>query len=218
MARDDELLNSCSEPCLRLYSWLRPTLSLGYSQSQDWVDHQACERLGVEVVRRPTGGRALLHLPSEITYAVVLPDVEHLTVREAFEGITGLLLEALQNLGIAVSTAHEAHAPRSSSHPSCLEVAAPGEVIAQGRKLVGSAQVRRGTRLLQHGAIPRYSDQQLLEQVIPGATTRMDLSMLQAEGITAEQLAQSWRTVLIRTSDNAQVQWLDNNHEAAALG
>lgn len=196
MQRDLALLEESSGPVLRLYSWTSPCLSLGYGQRDGWVDRELCARLGVEVVRRPTGGRALLHQPDEITYAVVLPEVGDLSVQEAFAGIAALLAGALARLGVPVETAASGHVPSSASHPSCLAVAAPGEVIARGRKLVGSAQVRRQGGLLQHGALPRRTDAELLARVIPGALPQADLAGLGCEDLQAADLARAFAEVL----------------------
>lgn len=196
MQRDLALLEESTGPVLRLYSWTRPCLSLGYGQREDWIDRPLCARLGVEVVRRPTGGRALLHQPDEITYAVVLPDPGGLPVQESFAGIASLLAEALARLGVPVETAAGGHAPSSGAHPSCLAVAAPGEVTARGRKLVGSAQVRRHGRLLQHGALPRRTDEELLARLIPGARAQADLASLGWESLETSDLARAFFQVL----------------------
>lgn len=196
MDRDLGYLEEAKGPLLRLYSWSRPCLSLGYGQRDGWVDRELCARLGVEVVRRPTGGRALLHQPDEITYAVVLPEVGSLSVREAFVGLAAMLAEALARLGVPVETAAGGHAPSSSLHPSCLAVAAPGEVMAGGRKLVGSAQVRRHGSLLQHGAIPRRTDAELLARVIPGGRPEADLASLGFADLQAADLARAFLSVV----------------------
>jgi lipoate-protein ligase A len=196
MQRDLALLEESTGPVLRLYSWRLPCLSLGYGQKDAWVDRGLCARLGVEVVRRPTGGRALLHQPDEITYAVVLPDAAGVSVQEAFEGIAALLAQALARLGLPVQTARTHHAPSSGAHPSCLAVAAPGEVVAGGLKLVGSAQVRRQGRLLQHGALPRRTDAELLARVIPGALPQSDLASIGFENLQAADLARAFAEVL----------------------
>lgn len=185
MDRDLALLDA-GGPVLRLYSWVRPCLSLGYAQRDGWVDRERLAGLGVEVVRRPTGGRALLHLPGEITYCVVLPSEG--SVREAFQRLAGRLASALRSLGVPVDTAGGGGAPPSTADPSCLAVIAPGEVTAGGRKLVGSAQVRRRGRLLQHGQIPRRSDPALLAAVIPGAVPGADLASLGFEHLDPKDL------------------------------
>lgn len=196
MARDLSLLEEASGPVLRLYSWSHPCLSLGYGQRDGWVDREFCGRLGVEVVRRPTGGRALLHLPGEITYAVVLPDPGGLSVQEAFAGLAGLLAASLARLGVPVETAGGGASPAPAGNPSCLAISAPGEVTARGRKLVGSAQVRRQGRLLQHGALPRRADAALLARVIPDALPEADLAGLGFEDLDPADLARAWQEVL----------------------
>ncbi len=195
MERDLELLAEAERPTLRLYDWSRPTLSLGYHQRQDWVDLELCQRQGVEVVRRPTGGRALLHLPGEITYSVVLPRLGAVGVRPAFQAIVNLLARSLERLGLPVSTASQGHIPSSASHPSCMAVTAPGEIIARGRKLVGSAQVRRYGNLLQHGSLVRAYQPELLALLIPGAQPQMDLESLGFGQLQPAQIMESWRQV-----------------------
>ena len=205
MELDSRLLREAQKPTLRLYSWVRPTISLGYGQRDGWIDRSLCAELGVDVVRRPTGGRALLHLPGEITYAVVLPDIswsdgsgqKHtLSVREAFGGIAGTLALALQNVGLPVSVASEGRIPGSAAHPSCLKVTAPGEVTARGKKLIGSAQCRVGSRLLQHGAMLRLRNNDLLGRVIPGAKADVDLAELGFSDLSPEDIAKAWQGLL----------------------
>ncbi|MBQ7503102.1 hypothetical protein IJT93_10440 [bacterium] len=197
MERDLELLAGCGKPTLRLYSWLRPTLSLGRNQKDGWVDYRLCESLNVEVTRRPTGGRALLHMPDEITYAVILPDFGALSVSEAFASLASMLALCLKMLGLPVGVAESGHIPGGASHPSCLAVTAPGEVTAYGRKLVGSAQVRREGRLLQHGSLVRRYNEELLQKVIPGAQAEMDLNTLGFADLQAEDIAAEWRQAAV---------------------
>lgn len=200
MERDLQLLQSSTRPVLRLYCWERPTLSLGYAQRDDWVDYELCKKLDVEVVRRPTGGRALLHMPDEITYAVILPNIGNISVRDAFTAIAGIFSRALARLGVPVGVCEAGHIPSGTSHPSCLAVTAPGEVTARGRKLVGSAQLRRFDGLLQHGSLPRCNRADLLAQVIPGAVPQIDLAELGCQNITPQQIAEAWQVVLKENS------------------
>lgn len=193
MERDMALLLSCAKPTLRLYCWERPTLSLGRNQKDDWVDYRLCQSLDVEVTRRPTGGRALLHLPDEITYAVILPEFGSLSVSEAFSSLASMLALCLKMLGLPVGVAESGHIPGGASHPSCLAVTAPGEVTAYGRKLVGSAQVRKEGRLLQHGSLVRQYNEELLRKVIPGGRAEMDLKTLGFADLPAERIAEKWR-------------------------
>jgi len=138
---------------LRLYRWSRPTLSLGRHQPAfDRYDSFAARGLGVDVVRRPTGGREVLH-DRELTYSVALP-LRHLSgVRESYRTLNAALVEALRSLGVAAELATpEARTPGPGAGP-CFASPARGEVVVSGRKIVGSAQVRIGGAILQHGSI-----------------------------------------------------------------
>ena len=192
MDTDVHLLENVSRPTLRLYTWNRPTLSLGRHQRDNWVNRELCERLNVEVVRRPTGGRALLHMPQEITYAVALPKVGDLSVREAFEGIAALLAAALRRCGLEVEAATSNSAPAGKLNPHCGEVVTAGEVCWRGRKLVGSAQVRSNGNLLQHGSLVRFGDNDLLRQLMPEATARLTLEDLGRADLSCEDLLKAW--------------------------
>ena len=157
MTLDELLLDTASQPVLRLYSWSHPTLSLGFSQ-RSWDTPE------VEVVRRPTGGRALLH-DQEITYAVVLPEGQG-SVAQNYERITGWLADGLSRLGIDLQPAPASRS--SKGHPGCYNLQQKGELLLGGCKLIGSAQARRGSRILQHGAIPLRVDAARLERLMPG--------------------------------------------------
>jgi lipoate-protein ligase A len=158
----DEALHACfalgrDRPILRLYSWSPPCLSLGYAQPVAEVDREACAHAGVKVVRRPSGGRAVLH-DRELTYAVVAA-VDDPTIGggigQSYRAIAAGLLGGLRALGVDAalapgSPAGDAAARRSGA---CFAAATRHEVLWRGRKLVGSAQLRRDGVLLQHGSI-----------------------------------------------------------------
>jgi lipoate-protein ligase A len=159
MAVDEALLDACAtdpagfEPALRLYAFARPCLSLGRFQRSDDVDRDACRRLGIEIVRRPSGGRAVLH-DRCLTYALIAP-VEAPPfagrIRASAERIGAALAAGLHRLGVGLATAPP---PIRGRYPAdCFALPAAGEVVAGGRKLAGSAQVRRGAAALQHGTI-----------------------------------------------------------------
>lgn len=196
MALDLRLLEEATRPTLRLYTWERPTLSLGRNQSDDWVDVELCKRLNVEVVRRPTGGRALLHMDDEITYAVILPQIGDLSVRQSFEGIASVLGRALQKCGLDVEATASSSAPAAKLNPHCGEVVTAGEVCWHGRKLVGSAQVRQQGRLLQHGSLLRRGDRGLLQQIMPNAHSRLTLEDIGRAELTSTEIIQAWREIL----------------------
>lgn len=142
---------------LRLYWFAPPCLSLGANQPLDEVDRAACERLGVEVVRRPTGGRAVLH-DGDLTYALCGPEdgpVFGGGIRPSYRRISEALLEAVRRLGLVRASAAPP-APAASpapTSPSCFDSASPYEILVAGLKLAGSAQVRRGGAVLQHGSL-----------------------------------------------------------------
>jgi len=148
MAADEALLDRVVRSggaFLRLYRWDPPTLSIGRNQQADFH--------GVPTVRRPTGGQAVWH-EHEVTYAVAAPIALFGSLRDAYCEIHTRVAAALRTMGVDAVLA-PAHPPmRPSAHPSsCFASSVGGEILHRGRKLVGSAQVRRGNAFLQHGSI-----------------------------------------------------------------
>lgn len=178
MAADTYLLEQAQEPTLRLYGWDGPWLSLGYAQRADWFCPERLRALGVRVVRRPSGGRAVLH-HHEITYAIVLPEAPYASLEDNYAALTALWEQAIPNL------ARAAGAVRSHTNPSCYQLTQRGELCLQGRKLIGSAQVRKGRRLLQHGSIPLRVDEQLFAAIFPGAAAPAALGEVLPEQLAA---------------------------------
>ena len=171
MATDEAIVRAVSAslvpPTLRLYAWDPPCLSLGRAQAGDELDRAACARDGVHVVRRPTGGRAILHT-DELTYSVVAPlDDPRLSggIISSYRRLSRALLDALQRVGINAESRATGHESRKIPHtsrdanPVCFEVPSHYELTAaDGRKLVGSAQMRTSDAVLQHGTIPLVGD------------------------------------------------------------
>lgn len=137
-------------PVLRLYSWTRPALSLGRFQPETDVDLEACRRLGVEVVRRPTGGRALLH-GADLTYAVAMrrPPGAAGHVDALYRTLAGGLIAGLAGLGVDAQIGGD----RGPAGPVCFAAAQGADLRVGERKLCGSAQVQRGSVVLQHGSL-----------------------------------------------------------------
>ncbi len=158
MAVDEALMESVragAAPALRVYGWAPPCLSFGRNQpAAGRYDRDRLRELGVDVVRRATGGRAVLH-DEELTYSIVLPDRALGSPRRAYERVNRVLATALSDLGASVTIqgADGRAAPVPSTVP-CFAEPVPGEILVAGRKLVGSAQVRKRGVLLQHGSIP----------------------------------------------------------------
>jgi len=150
----DHALADClagGEGVLRLYRWERPTLSLGRNEPAAIYPIEALRARGMEIVRRPTGGRAVLH-DAELTYAVVAP-ITAWAPRAAYRAINEALAAALRSLGAPVAVSEGSSRTLGPDAGPCFRAPAPGEVVASGRKLVGSAQARIGGALLQHGSI-----------------------------------------------------------------
>ncbi len=180
MAVDVALLRSVARlaepPTLRLYRWRGLWVSIGYSQEPSGaVDLDACDELGIGVVRRPTGGKGLLH-GLDLTYSLTLPSTHRIaraSVAESHAVISRVILEALGDLGVAADlVSGEACAPepaRPESAPgesrACFDQHRQETVRSGGRKLVGSAQARRDGGLLQHGSIPLSNDYELLARL-----------------------------------------------------
>ncbi len=163
MAVDEALLlgvaAGTSPPTVRVFGWQPPTVSTGHSQDvESELDLDACAAAGVGVVRRPTGGRAVLHA-GELTYAVVAPaGVLPLgnSIMEDYRVIAGGLIEGLSILGVTAELATVVTDPRGEGDgpsPPCFVSAGRYEIVVDGRKLVGSAQRRSSGAVLQHGSL-----------------------------------------------------------------
>lgn len=169
MAVDLALMNRArktGEAVFRIYTWATPTLSLGRNQTAkgkyrlDELDSR-----NIPVVRRPTGGRAILHW-REITYSVSAPASDQTGLRKSYELINNILLEGLKHLGVKVAVAApQGRAPRPSESP-CFATPGEGEMVTEGQKLIGSAQWREDGALLQHGSILVEDDQSLLNSLM----------------------------------------------------
>lgn len=150
-------------PTLRFYAWEPPCLSLGYAQPAAEVDFARLQRLGWGVVRRLTGGRAILHT-DEVTYSVAVPlDDPRVAggVVESYRRLAQGLLAGLVELGVPVraNPKTEGTDDFSNTGPVCFEVPSAYEITVNGRKLIGSAQTRRsGGVVLQHGTLPLTGD------------------------------------------------------------
>jgi len=179
MAVDEALLEGYASrpehrpPTLRLYGWSPPTLSLGRGQPPpDAAGLSYLRREGIGLVRRPSGGGAVLH-DAERTYALVgavgtgpFPA----GVVDTYERVARALERALRALG--VDARPQRRPPRRQARPpaACFDIASPYELTWQGRKLVGSAQLRRRRGFLQHGSIPLHSEAERVGRVVGGVT------------------------------------------------
>lgn len=153
----EEVAGGACPPILRLYRWSPPAVSLGYFQDEhEVVDLAACREAGIDVVRRPTGGRAVLH-DHELTYSIIVPEAHPFInkggVMDAYRAISRGLTTAFNLLGITATLTPEECAQGGLAPGSCFDTPSAYEIQVDGRKVVGSAQLRRDGIVLQHGAI-----------------------------------------------------------------
>jgi lipoyl(octanoyl) transferase len=177
MSRDEALAlamheDSSAPNVLRLYSWSPAALSLGYQQPERSVDLEACRVHGIDVVRRPTGGRAVLH-KNELTYAVIWRVPFEIGIQRSHDLIVEALIESLSALGgksLMISdssaTIKDAYRPGELSNAACFLSTSRNEVTFNGRKTIGSAQRRFGNVLLQHGSILLNKEHLLLPDLL----------------------------------------------------
>lgn len=154
---------------LRLYRWDPPCLSFGRNEpARTRYDRALIERLGLSVVRRPTGGRAVWH-EHEVTYAVAAPIAALGSLRQSYRAIHERLARALRQLGAQAALA--SHGPRPSvAAGACFAQPVGGEVMIGGRKVIGSAQVRQNGAFLQHGSILLAGSQEPVYRVSRAST------------------------------------------------
>jgi lipoate-protein ligase A len=155
----EAMIEGISPPTLRFYAWSPPCLTLGRSQRLSDVDLEACRAAGVDVVRRPTGGRSILHT-DELTYSVALLQTDGRAEGGVLEGYRRLsegLLAGLQRLGVSAAQA-AGRETRADPTPICFETPADYEIAVNDHKLVGSAQWRARGGVLQHGTLPLFGD------------------------------------------------------------
>jgi len=166
MALDEAILENIggenARPTLRLYAWDPPALSLGYAQPASDVDYEALQKYGWDLVRRPTGGRAILHT-DELTYSVIAPlNDSHAagSILESYRTLSQALLRALQILGLPAKADKKYDLPPGTKTNAavCFEVPSNYEITVEEKKLIGSAQARRQEGMLQHGTLPLTGD------------------------------------------------------------
>lgn len=174
MAVDEAILEAVGQrsapPTLRLYAWQPACLSLGYAQPLKDADQDALAQHGWQLVRRPTGGRAILHT-DELTYSVIAPlDEPRVTgsVLDSYRRLSRALVSALQRLGLPAQADKEYALPQGAQPggPVCFEVPSNYEITVAGKKLVGSAQARKKEGVLQHGSLPLFGDLTRITRVL----------------------------------------------------
>jgi lipoate-protein ligase A len=164
MALDEAIMDAVAAgdvpPTLRFYQWMPPCLSLGKRQPLAGVALATCRRDGVDVVRRPTGGFAILHT-DELTYSIATlpsdPRAEG-AILDAYRRLSQGLLAGLHHLGLEACMNPVHAGAEASASTACFEAPSAYEIVVGERKLLGSAQTRPSGRVLQHGSLPLCGD------------------------------------------------------------
>ncbi len=170
MAVDDFLFQSLGEEpttYLRFYQWERPTVSLGYSQKiSEVVDLDYCRKKGIDIVRRITGGKLVLH-HQEVTYSICSSDSGLFTptLMDSYRLISEALMRGLEKMGIECSLAVETPSFYTKGRLPCFSHPAQNEIEVNGKKIIGSAQKRKRKKFIQHGSVPLKKDEELLKSV-----------------------------------------------------
>jgi lipoate-protein ligase A len=176
--------NGSNRGFLRFYTWSRPTLSLGHFEDEGVIDMARVLEDGVQVVRRPTGGRVVLH-GDDLTYAVIVPGGAGRSMLETYRMISECIVKGLNRLGIEAGLERSTACKSDVTRKPCFVSTSRYEILHGGRKVAGSAQKTGETAVLQHGSIPLgpgylgvvdymasgYGDRMTLRSDIDAATT-----------------------------------------------
>src|SRR5574344_1643425 len=199
MQIDEDLLNSAierksEEPIFRLYAWSPACVSLGRNQNEDFLDKNFLKGKGIDVVRRLTGGRGLLH-DKELTYSFITP-VSSLkcgeSVVNSYKEISQILIDGMQKLGIELSFPENKRP--STKFAYCMLISTGADLCYKGKKLIGSAQFRKEGYILQHGSILLDYDAKLIEQIFgenPDKNSLISLKQINPE-LKMEDLIKSF--------------------------
>lgn len=191
---------------LRLYRFTPPCLSFGRNEpALARYDRTAIERRRLDVVRRPTGGRAVWH-EHEVTYAVAAPIAMFGSLRESYRAIHERLASALRQLGLPATLAPRPSAGVDLDRGACFAATVGGEVVVHGKKVIGSAQVRHGTAFLQHGSILIDGSQDLIGAISyqPSANGSTTLSAITGKPVGFHEVVKAiiavWGTEFTATA------------------
>ncbi len=162
---DFAIKNNLQEPIFRLYAWSPACVSLGRNQKDDFLDYEFLKSKNIDVVRRLTGGRALLH-DNEITYSFICPETylkngSHIV--SSYKEISQILIDKFHKLGIDLSFGTSK--PIKTGFDYCMLISTGADLCYNGKKLIGSAQCRSHGYILQHGSILYDYDKNILEEI-----------------------------------------------------
>jgi lipoate-protein ligase A len=200
MAIDEAILHAVaageSRPTLRFFQWEPACLSLGYNQHWAEADLEACRRFGYSWTRRPTGGKAILHT-DELTYSLIMPQDDPRIqggIVDSYRVLSFGLLAGLRRLGVTAKQASKeetkAQLQAGGGGPVCFDTPSRYEITWQGKKLIGSAQLRRRKTVLQHGSLPLFGDLNRILAVLnfSAAAKAEQANLLPQRATTLEQV------------------------------
>ena len=183
MQTDNDLLeyaieNHLKNPVFRLYGWSPACVSLGRNQKEDFLNYEFLKQKGIDIVRRLTGGRALLH-DKELTYCYICP-VEFLrhgeNVTESYKEISQFLIEKFAKIGIPLEFGTQKAVKTKFDY--CMLISTGADLCYEGKKLIGSAQCRKNGYILQHGSILLDYDRELLEGIFRERVDASEITFL----------------------------------------
>jgi lipoate-protein ligase A len=222
MATDVALLahaRATGEATLRLYTWSHPTLSFGrHERTRGRFDAARLAAHGVDVVRRPTGGRALLH-DREITYSVTAPVVDAESLRTRCDAINERLLRALEILGVSAAPASARLPTQRPGASACFSEPNRGEIVVDRRKIIASAQFVEDGAFLQHGSILLHDDQSRIAAlctVDEAPTSAISLSALLHREVSGAEVRSAVTTAFAEGAElfpsESSVSGVDEDH------
>lgn len=175
---EDAIHNQEKEPIIRFYGWNPPCVSLGRNQSFDNINQAFCKEKGIDIVKRETGGRGLLH-DDEVTYSFVSP-IEFLqsgeSVIASYKEISSAIINGFKNIDIELELGGKKKI--EASHDYCMLLSTGADLSYNGTKLIGSAQYRKQGYLLQHGSVLFSYDQETIEKIFNEKTPKNSITCI----------------------------------------
>ena len=183
MRIDSELLEDAvkkqeKEPILRFYCWVPACVSLGRNQTEEHINVSFCKENNIDIVKRVTGGRGLLH-DDEVTYSFVCP-CDYLdggeSIIKSYKEISSALMEGLKLLGIEAELGNKKQ--RSASFDYCMSLSTGADLCYKGKKIIGSAQYRHQNYILQHGSILFSYNKEIIEKIFNEKTDENSITCI----------------------------------------
>ena len=198
MAIDEFLFHSLPEKepqtTVRFYEWDKPTVSIGVSQEIDRVVNvQACREQGIDIVRRMTGGKLVLHA-DEVTYSVCSSDTSAFTANldGSYKRISEALVCGLKEMGLTPQLAGSTSEGYARSHLPCFSQLARNEIEIESKKITGSAQKRKGIHFIQHGSIPLKNQGELLKKVSISSHPSHEIQAISLDQALKKDISFTW--------------------------